>query len=360
MTLFFRLPDGISLRPFNPHAATRAQWQQLHDYRRLRTQEDYPDEPLPIEADFERQLVVHQPLFESRRIMAVRGDTYVGNLLLGFRREGSPGFEDFAAFADAGGGVPRAHRQQGIAIAMMAAVHAFMRSSARTLLTMKADSPQGHVFMAALDAKAKYRSAQNRMPFGQLDWDELAHWQAQAGNTHDGLRWEIHTGRVPFARLAQLMEPLTVLINEQPLDALEIPRIRYELEGYRTWYADMDSRGGTHFLVLLLQGDTLAAVCDASWDARYPDRVFQRLTAVAGPWRGKGLAKAVKARMRALVRQHQPGVLTMVTHNAHSNDAMLSINRRLGFAVHREETTYQLGIDALEVALRRRLQPVGA
>ena len=360
MTPFFRLTDGITLRPFDPHAATRAQWQQLHDYRRLRTQEDYPDEPLPIEADFERQLRVYQPLFASQRIMALRGDTYVGNLLLGFRREGSPGCADFAAFVDAGGGVPRAHRRQGVAIALMAAVHAFMRSGARTLLTMKADAPQGHAFMAAMGATAKYRSAQNRMPFDQLDWDELAHWQARAGNTGDGLRWEIHAGRVPFERLEQLMEPLTVLINAQPLDALEIPRIRYELEGYRTWYDDMDSRGGQHFFVLLLQGNTLAAVCDASWDARYPDLVFQRLTAVADPWRGKGLAKAVKARMLALVRHHQPGVRTMVTHNAQSNDAMLSINRRLGFAVHREEVTYQLGIDGLEDALRRRLQPAGA
>lgn len=356
MTPSFRLPDGIALHPFDPHAATRAQWQQLHTYRRMRTQEDYPDEPLPIEADFERQLRVHQPLFESHRIMAMRGDTYVGNLLLNFRREGSPGFEDFAAFVDAGGGVPRAHRRQRVATALLAAVHGFMRAHGRTLLTTKADRPEGHAFMAALGARAKYRSAQNRMPFGQLNWDALARWQEQVGTPADGLHWEVHAGRVPYERLAQLMEPLTALINEQPLDALEIPRIRYELEGYRTWYADMDSRGGTHLMVLLLQGGTVAAVCDASWDARYPDRVFQQLTAVAGPWRGKGLAKAVKARMLALIRQHQPGVQTMVTHNAHSNDAMLSINRRLGFAVHREEATYQLGFDALEEALRARLR----
>jgi GNAT superfamily N-acetyltransferase len=359
MTPFFRLPEGIALRPFDPHAATRAQWRQLHDYRRLRTQEDYPDEPLPIEADFERELQARQPLFVSQRIMAVRGDTYVGNLLLAFRREGSPDSEDFAAFADAGGGVPRAHRRQGVATALLAAVHAFMRSGGRSLLTMRADRPEGHAFMAAIGATAKLRSAQNRMPFGQLDWDELTRWQERGDAGGDGLRWEIHAGRVPFERLSQLMEPLTVLINEQPLDALEIPRIRYELEGFRTWYADMDSRGGTHFVVLLLQGDTLVAVCDASWDAHDPDRVFQRLTAVAQPWRGKGLAKAVKARMLALIRQHQPDVLTMVTHNAHSNDAMLSINRRLGFALHRELMTYQLGIDALEDALRKRLEPIG-
>ena len=47
-----------------------------------------------------------------------------------------------------------------------------------------------------------------------------------AGTAGTGLRWEIHAGRVPFERLAQLMEPLTALINEQPLDALEIPRNR--------------------------------------------------------------------------------------------------------------------------------------
>lgn len=358
MTPFFRLPEGIALHPFDPHGATRAQWRQLHAYRRLRTEEDYPEEPLPDEADFERQLRVHQPLYESRRIMAVRGGAFVGNLLLGFRRPGSPGSEDFAAFADAGGGVPRVHRRQGVATALLAAVHAFMRSGGRTLLTMNADRPEGHAFVAALGARAKYRSAQHRLPFDRLDWDALAHWQEQAAVA--GLRWEIHAGRVPFERLAQLMQPLTALINEQPLDALEIPRIRYELEGYRTWYADMDSRGGTHFLVLLLQGGTVAAVCDASWDARYPERAFQQLTAVAGPWRGKGLAKAVKARMLALVRQHQPGVHTMVTHNAYSNDAMLSINRRLGFAVHREEATYQLGIDALEDVLRARLEPVAS
>lgn len=358
MTLAFRLPEGIALRRFEAHAATRAQWEQLHAYRRLRTQEDYPDEPLPIEADFERQSLVHQPLFEVQRVMAVRGGMFVGNLLLSFRREGSPGCQDFAAFADAGGGVPRAHRQQGIATALLAAVHAFMRSGDRTLLTMRADCPEGHAFMSALGAVAKYRSAQNRMSFSQLNWDELTAWQSAGAIERDGLRWEIHAGRVPFERLSQLMEPLTTLINEQPLDALEIPRFRYELEGYRTWYADMDSRGGIHFVVLLLQGSTLVSVCDASWDARFPDRVFQQLTAVAGPWRGKGLAKAVKARMLALVREHQPGVLTVVTHNAHSNGAMLSINRRLGFAVHREEVTYQLSTDALEDALRSRLEPV--
>ena len=52
---------------------------------------------------------------------------------------------------------------------------------------------------------------------------------------------------MPLERLARLMKPLTMLINEQPLDSLDIPPIRYELQGYDSWYASMDRRGGEHF-----------------------------------------------------------------------------------------------------------------
>ncbi len=208
---------------------------------------------------------------------------------------------------------------------------------------MKVHAPDGHAFMAAIGARCNYRSAENRLAFDGLAWDELARWQAQAVAPGNGLAWEVHAGRVPMERLATLMEPFSALINEQPLDSLDIPRMRYELQGYTTWYADMDRRGGEHFLVLLRDGDQVAAMCDASWDARFPERVYQQLTAVARPWRGKGLAKGVKAAMLALVRERHAQVRTMITHNAEVNAPMLSINGRLGFALHRQDATYQIG-----------------
>ena len=161
---------------------------------------------------------------------------------------------------------------------------------------MKVHAPDGHAFMAAIGAHCNYRSAENRLAFDGLDWNELARCQAQAVTPGNGLAWEVHAGRVPMEQLATLMQPFSALINEQPLDALDIPRMRYELQGYVTWYADMDRRGGEHFLVMLRHGDEVAAMCDASWYARFPERVYQQLTAVARPWRGKGLAKGIKSR----------------------------------------------------------------
>jgi len=119
----------------------------------------------------------------------------------------------------------------------------------------------------------------------------------------------------------------------------------------------MDRRGGEHYLVVLNAGDALVAVCDASWDRRFPDRVYQALTAVAAPWRGKGLAKAVKAAMLLALRQRRPEVTMLITTNAQANAPMLSINRRLGFEVHREECTYQIGQAALAAFLGRPARP---
>ena len=89
-------------------------------------------------------------------------------------------------------------------------------------------------------------------------------------------------------------------------------------------------------------------MCDASWDARFADRVYQQLTAVTRHWRGKGLAKGIKAAMLELVRSRHPEVRMVVTNNANTNAAMLSINQRLGFAVHRQDATYQIGREALQ------------
>jgi GNAT superfamily N-acetyltransferase len=337
----------IDICPFDPLAASVEDWATYQAYRRTRQEEDYPGEPTVPDAEFERILRRQHPLHESRRIVAVREGALVGNLILEFRRDGSPGSEDFAAFVFAGGGVLRAHRRQGVGRALLAGLLSFMQSHGKTTATMKTHLPEGHAFMAAIGAAQKYQGVENRLAFDGLDWDELARWQARATTPGDGLTWETHAGRVPLERLAPLMAPFSALINEQPLGSLEMPRIRYELQGYVSWYEDMDRRGGEHFLVLLRHGDDLAAMCDASWDARFPDRVYQALTAVARPWRSKGLAKGVKAAMLNLIRARHPEVRTMITTNAEANAPMLSINQRLGFAVHRQEGTYQISRETL-------------
>lgn len=342
---------AIDIRPFDPETASAGEWYALQSFRRVRAAEDFPGEPVLSDDQFAHDVRRHWPLQHYRRFLAWHGDEIAGNLILAHRRAGTPGAEDFAAFVDLFGGVRNRFQRRGVGRALLRVAEDFMRRDSRRIATAKVFRAPSHAFFRAMGAEEKLATVENRLDFAGLDWEELGRWRAQVATSAPALRWEIHAGRVPYARLAQLMAPFSRLINEQPLGTLDIPRMRYEVSGYETWYAQMDERGGEHFLVLLCNGDEVAAVCDASWDARFPERVYQQLTAVDARWRGQGLAKGVKAAMLEVMHHRQPQVRTMITVNANANAPMLSINQRLGFAVHRRDATYQLALDALQRAL---------
>jgi len=354
MSTFSHRRAAVELQFFDPSRACVAQWQRLHDYRHQRAAEDALDEPVVGNAEFETELKTERPLYQRQRLLALRDGAILGNLVLSYRRPGSPGSNDYAAHLDVGGGVLAAQRRQGVGSTLAAGLVDFMAQRQKTMATFYVNLSAGERFMDAIGARCKLRNVRNRLLLQRVDWAAMQRWATLPESCIAGLRWEVHAGRVPMDVLAGLMAPLSALINQIPLGTLEQPPIRYQLEGYDTWYADMDRRGGEHLMVLLRAGDEIAAVCDASWDQRFPDRMHQALTAVALPWRGRGLAKAVKARMLLLARQRLPSLTMVNTLNAQSNEPMLAINRQLGFAVHQQDLLYQIERDALSAHLAAR------
>lgn len=335
------------IRLFDPLTATRAEWTPYHAYRRQRAAEEFPDVPLLADEDFEHDAQRQLPFTVNHRFVAMRAGEIVGNMILAVRRAGTPGCEEYAPYVDVFGGVLKQRRRRGVGRALFAHLHDFMGASGKTLASFKVLFPDGHGFLAAAGAQSRFRSVENHLALREVPWKRMPAWRDEVQIARLPLRWEIHAPRVPLARLAQLMTPFSRLINAQPLGELEMPPIRYELAAFESWYRELDARGGEHYLILLNAGDEVAAVCDANWDARVPERVHQSFTGVTAPWRGQGLAKAVKAAMLLFLRERRPEVTTFTTYNAQSNGPMLSINQRLGFRVHREECTYQLGRDAL-------------
>ena len=57
----------VEIRLFDPHAAKYPEWGAVHAFRRARNAEDTPGEPVPEDAEFERQLRHSWPLYEDRR-----------------------------------------------------------------------------------------------------------------------------------------------------------------------------------------------------------------------------------------------------------------------------------------------------
>ena len=344
----------IAVAAFDPHAATPADWTEIHVYRRLRMAEDDPDDRVQSDADHEEDSRREWPLYQNLRHFARLDGVIVGTLGVSFRRAGTDDYQSFAPYCYVWGGVRKPLRRQGIGSAMLPTLLAFMAARGKTIASFDALFAETHAFLAAIGATEKHRVVENRLSLGGLDWATLAAWQADATVRDGALRWELHPGRVPLDRLAQLLPQLSALFAKVPLGDIDAPALRYEMAAFVARYQELDRHGGEHLLVLLLDGDTVAAVCEAAWDARMPDRVHQQLTAVAAAYRGRGLARAVKAAMLRLIRERHPDIGLMITYNAETNAAMLSINRRLGFVVHDRVSTYQLHRDALQGWLANR------
>ena len=343
--------DVITTEPFDPHAATPDVWAAFHAFRQARSRAEDPGEPNLPDADFEHDARRQWPFWKASRILALHDGMIVGNIGLSIRREETEDYAAFAPFVTVWGGVLPSWRRQGVATALLHSLLAFMEQHGKATATFHAQSSEGHAFLTAFGAMRKQLEVENRLDFAGLDWTELTRWEAAAA---PGLKWEVHAGRVPLERLAALIPSFTSLIADAPTGDVDRPPSRYNLKGYVAGYEEADRSGGEHLLVRLLDGSDVAGMCEGWWDARFPDRVSQYLTAVARPWRGRGLAKALKARMFSLVRERQPGVAMMSTYNAVSNAPMLSINMRLGFIRHKEIGTYQIGRDKLAAWLLTR------
>jgi GNAT superfamily N-acetyltransferase len=331
----------IQIDPFDPPAASPESWAAYHPFRRAVAAELSPDEPMLSDADIQFEMQRVDPLWESRRWLALVGTEVIGSLRVGFRRPGTPNAAEHEPFLNGGGSVRADARRRGVGALLLREVQALMHRLDKTVLTLSAHAAPGHAFLTHVGAAEKFSMVESRAVLAQLDWVSLREWEATAEKL--GLVWERHAGRIPRNMLLALLSVFTTLFADMPIGALEMPTIRSEISGYDQWYETIERVGGAHYLIVLRAPDgSVAGLTEAGWDSRIPDIAYQQLTAVAHPWRGHGLARALKARMLRQVHSHHPEVKMMSTGNAETNAAMLSINARVGFTVRRRIVDYQI------------------
>jgi GNAT superfamily N-acetyltransferase len=337
----------IEIVPFDPSAASPERWAAFHVYRRAIAAELRPDDPVLDDAEFQSEMQRGEPLWGFRRWLALAGGEIIGFFRAGFRRPGTPNAAEHSPFLWGRGAVQAQARRRGAGTLLLREAHALMHALDKTVLTLAAHTAPGHAFLTQVGAVAKHAVVENRATLSQLDWARLRRWKAAAEER--GLVWERHAGRVPREVLLTLLPVFTDLFADMPIGGLEMPPIRWEINGYDQWYETLERVGGAHHLVMLRAPDgSVAGLSEAAWDERIPDIVYQQLTAVARPWRGRGLARALKAAMLQQVHAHQPEAKVISTSNAEDNAPILSINARVGFKVHRRSVDYQVTRAALD------------
>jgi GNAT superfamily N-acetyltransferase len=280
----------IHIAPFDPHTASDQLWAAFNETRRAIDREFLPDEPILDDDETRREIQRTNPMVEFRRWLAMEGDEVAGTIRAAFRRPGTPDEKDHARFLWAGGGVRASSRRRGVGTLLLREVHRLMHALDKAVLTMSAHNEAGHAFIKHVGAVEKHRTVEQRAVFADLDWPRLGQWED--GAAARGLSWERYAGRVPRDVLVDLLPVFTELFADVALGGLETGPIRWEMNGYDLWYETLERIGGAHHLVLLrAPDDRVAGLSEAGWDIRAPSIVRQQLTAVARPWRGRGVVR---------------------------------------------------------------------
>ena len=241
------------------------------------------------------------------------------------------------------------HRRGGIGRLLLHKVAEVAAAADRSLLLTSTQStvPAGVAFVKRFGAEAGLAAHTNQLVLASVDRDMLTAWNARATRLGDFelLVWE---GAYPEEYLDAMVHMHRVM-NSQPFDDLEVEDFQVSAEQLRKQEQFHAARNHSQWTMVarhLPTGD-LAGFTDVLFDPENPENLQQGNTGVDPRYRGHGLGKWLKAAMLEKVFAERPMVRHIRTGNADSNEAMLAINRRLGFERYIAQTVWQLPLTTL-------------
>jgi GNAT superfamily N-acetyltransferase len=231
-------------------------------------------------------------------------------------------------------------RDDGPLDALHDAVVAEATPLGRTLLNYEtlAGSPHG-AWVAARGAKLGAIEEHNVTRVRSLAVDDL---RALASATPAGYELVAFDGPAPddiaepYVRLANSM-------NDAPKDDLTMEDWTFSTERMRAWEEALAARGHVPWTLIARHAETgeLAGFNQLIVRPEWPESIQNEDTAVTAAHRGHGIGLWIKAANLLRVATGSPAVC-VETWNSASNDHMLRVNRRLGFACEHRWESWEL------------------
>jgi GNAT superfamily N-acetyltransferase len=247
-------------------------------------------------------------------------------------------------------GVHPDRRRRGIAKALLRLIADVMDEQGRTLFMFSTSErvPSGDAFARRVGAEPGQEFHTNRLVIADVDLEMIDRWIEHGPARAPGYSLLAFDGGVP-EHLRDEATSMFEVMNTAPRDDLDMEDERFEAEHYVQWEQSALAVGDVWWL-LFAQHDstgTFAGYTHVSWNPSHPKTVFQYGTAVRPEHRGHALGKWLKATMLRRIIDERPDVVDVRTGNADSNDAMLGINRGMGFRPFIASTWWQVKVDRI-------------
>ncbi|MEO6205198.1 MAG: GNAT family N-acetyltransferase [Mycobacteriales bacterium] len=237
------------------------------------------------------------------------------------------------------------HRRRGLGSVLLRRLVQLAADRGRTRLVSASNDgvPDGKLFAVAVGAQAKQANHLNHLPVADVDRALLETWLAEGPGRAPGYALEGWDGACPEADLAGFIDAVLVL-NTAPRDDLEMNDFTLTPELFREHEGQQEAIGMVSWTLVVrrLSDNSIAGMHDVFWHPSEPEFVWVGATGVRPEDRGHAIGKWLKAAMTLRVLDERPVVTSIRTGNADSNDAMLGINKAMGYRPLLGQTTWEI------------------
>jgi GNAT superfamily N-acetyltransferase len=213
----------------------------------------------------------------------------------------------------------------------------------------------GAAFAEATGAACKSRSHVNRLLTADVDRSLLEQWQAEGPERASGYELIGWDGPVPEEHMDKWLD-LVLVMNTAPRDDLEVNDFTLTAAEVREQEKVFAAVGGETWVLVArhVESGEWAGFHDVGWVPADPKIVWVDSTGVRPEHRGHALGKWLKAAMQLRITDERPDVAEVRTGNADSNDAMLGINKLMGYKPFTGNSTWELTVADARVYLAAR------
>ena len=302
---------------------------------------DEPRQPLEQELAFARNL---PGAYDGATIIARDG----AGQIIGSADVSVQDIDGFRHVAQVSIGVLPGHRRAGTGRALLGgAIDVAGRLGRGVLMGGTRETvPAGQAFARRIGAELGQVMTENRLDLRAVDRDLIRSWTQAGPARASGYHLQFVKGATPDRLMPGVIAAFEIM-NTAPRDDLQIGDFTITPQLFREEERAAAAAGQERWAYYAIEDATsdFVGLTDIVVNAAVPERIHVGNTAVHPAHRGHALGKWLKAAMTQKVLDELPAARWVVTGNAASNDAMLSINRQLGFQASAAVKIWQVSTD---------------
>lgn len=318
------------IEEFDIQKANDELWEKVLNLMENEFIEEFPSYPIPNRILTKKEMSMNNPYrLRKRWLLFSENDELIGLASASYQTPESPEYETNKHVAYVNIIVDKESRKHGFGTILFDEL--IQDATKRNISAMDfwTSHPSGIEACKSWGTSLLHKHYVNRLMIKDVNWDLITEWDEEVQVKAPEVSFEFFN-EIPENDVKQFVDLYTETINQAPWGSDTEDRI--SVESRRFQENDYKEKGftGTTLCSREANGE-ISGITEIIYKPEEPDFMQQDLTGVRDVYRKRGIGKALKAKMLLFIREKYPQVEYMTTGNALGNNAVLSINRRMGY-----------------------------